>query len=234
MRAGEPDERVSLPMPLDLTAVFVNEGSRLPFEYALDLSDVDFFGHTPIRQPVKISAAFTNRAGVVTMKGTARLRYEAPCDRCAADAAAELEVPLEHVLVTAAEDGEADDMVLCPDMRLDAKELLRSDVLLALPLRHLCSEDCKGLCPRCGKNLNEGECGCKPPPDRVILKEVLNMAVPKRKTSKARRDKRRSSVWKLEAPTLMKCPRCGEYKRPHRLCPACGYYKGRDVLKKDA
>ena len=56
------------------------------------------------------------------------------------------------------------------------------------------------------------------------------MAVPKRKTSKARRDKRRSNVWKLEAPTMVKCERCDSYKRPHRVCPSCGYYKGRDVL----
>ena len=57
------------------------------------------------------------------------------------------------------------------------------------------------------------------------------MAVPKRKTSKARRDKRRSNVWKLSAPTLVKCPNCGEYTRPHRLCSACGQYNGREVVK---
>ncbi len=57
------------------------------------------------------------------------------------------------------------------------------------------------------------------------------MAVPKRKTSKARRDKRRSSVWKLDAPTLVKCNNCGELIRPHRLCASCGYYNGRQVVK---
>lgn len=57
------------------------------------------------------------------------------------------------------------------------------------------------------------------------------MAVPKRKTSKARRNSRRSSVWKLDAPTLVKCSHCGEYKRPHRICSNCGYYKGREVIK---
>ena len=44
------------------------------------------------------------------------------------------------------------------------------------------------------------------------------MAVPKRRSSKARRDTRRNNVWKMSAPELMKCPHCGEYKRPHRLC----------------
>lgn len=60
------------------------------------------------------------------------------------------------------------------------------------------------------------------------------MAVPKRRVSKARRDKRRSSVWKLDAPELVKCSQCGELKRPHRVCSACGYYNGRQVIKKEA
>lgn len=60
------------------------------------------------------------------------------------------------------------------------------------------------------------------------------MAVPKRKVSKARRDKRRSSIWKLDAPALSKCTQCGELKMPHRVCPICGYYKGKEVVKVEA
>ncbi len=60
------------------------------------------------------------------------------------------------------------------------------------------------------------------------------MAVPKRKVSKARRDKRRSSVWKLEAPTMQKCPKCGEYVLTHRVCKACGTYNGKEILKIEA
>lgn len=56
------------------------------------------------------------------------------------------------------------------------------------------------------------------------------MAVPKRRTSKTRRDKRRASTWKITAPELVKCPSCGAYKRPHRVCPECGQYKGRQVI----
>ena len=56
------------------------------------------------------------------------------------------------------------------------------------------------------------------------------MAVPKAKVSKARRDKRRSSVWKLDMPGMVKCPKCGEYILAHRVCKACGYYDGKEVL----
>jgi large subunit ribosomal protein L32 len=54
------------------------------------------------------------------------------------------------------------------------------------------------------------------------------MAVPKRKTSKARRDQRRATH-KLEAPRVNTCPQCGSPKRAHRVCPTCGTYKGREV-----
>ena len=57
------------------------------------------------------------------------------------------------------------------------------------------------------------------------------MAVPKRKTSKARRDKRRSSVWKLETPSIVKCPKCGEFNLSHRVCSNCGSYNGEQVLE---
>ncbi|MDD6265996.1 MAG: 50S ribosomal protein L32 [Clostridia bacterium] len=60
------------------------------------------------------------------------------------------------------------------------------------------------------------------------------MAVPKRKVSGARRDKRRSSVWKLDAPTMVKCPKCGEFKLAHRVCKTCGSYAGKEIVKTEA
>lgn len=59
------------------------------------------------------------------------------------------------------------------------------------------------------------------------------MAVPKRKVSKARRDKRRSAVWKLQQPALGRCSNCGELTAPHKVCKACGYYKGVEVIAKN-
>lgn len=58
------------------------------------------------------------------------------------------------------------------------------------------------------------------------------MAVPKRKTSHARKSSRRSTVWKINAPTLVICPNCGEYKVAHRACGNCGMYNGRQVIVK--
>lgn len=56
------------------------------------------------------------------------------------------------------------------------------------------------------------------------------MAVPKRKTSKARRDKRRANSNKLKKTTVVRCPQCHEPKLPHRVCKSCGYYKNKEVV----
>lgn len=56
------------------------------------------------------------------------------------------------------------------------------------------------------------------------------MPNPKRKHSKARRDKRRGANSKMCAPTLAVCPHCKKLRLPHRVCPHCGYYKGKPVV----
>jgi large subunit ribosomal protein L32 len=56
------------------------------------------------------------------------------------------------------------------------------------------------------------------------------MAVPKRKTSKSRRDKRRTH-WKTDGPELTTCPECGEPRLPHHACESCGHYRGRQVVE---
>jgi len=57
------------------------------------------------------------------------------------------------------------------------------------------------------------------------------MAVPKRKTSKAKRDQRRASNFKLEPPNLSECPQCHALKPSHIVCKACGYYAGKQVVE---
>ena len=60
------------------------------------------------------------------------------------------------------------------------------------------------------------------------LYSTAAMAVPKKKTSKSRRDKRRAQHG-IEAPRVNVCPTCHQPKRPHRVCPTCHTYKGREI-----
>jgi large subunit ribosomal protein L32 len=58
------------------------------------------------------------------------------------------------------------------------------------------------------------------------------MPNPKKRHSKARRDKRRAN-WKLEAPNMSLCPQCRQPKMPHRVCPTCGHYNGKEIITAD-
>jgi len=59
------------------------------------------------------------------------------------------------------------------------------------------------------------------------------VAVPKRKTSKGRRDKRRANHMKVKGVSLSVCPQCKQPKYPHRVCVNCGFYKGREIIKQE-
>lgn len=152
-------------MIIELESIFNTEGMKYPFDYELSLAGIESFGYQPIQDPVKVKGQIENKAGIVSLKANAGLVYEAPCDRCAKDVKREFNFPVEHTLVVTLESGENDAFLEVPNMRLNLDELVEEDVNLALPTKYLCNEECKGLCPMCGKNLNETQCNCKAPVD---------------------------------------------------------------------
>ena len=152
-------------MIIELESVFNTDGLKIPFDYELSLSGIIVSGVAPVTEPVKVSGYVENKAGIVNLKASAALKYEAPCDRCAENVISQFSFPVEHTLVVALESGDNDDFLEVPNMRLNLDELVEEDVNLALPTKYLCNDDCKGLCPICGKNLNKSQCDCKAPID---------------------------------------------------------------------
>ena len=146
-------------MLLNLSGVFAGSES-LPFEYEMDLSDLEFSGCSSLKKPVKIKGAAKNRAGVVFIELTAEYTISAPCDRCAADIERKESLPLTYVVVQETEGEDTEDFVVAEDQKVDLAPLVRDDIVIRYPSKLLCSPDCKGLCPNCGKNLNEGDCDC--------------------------------------------------------------------------
>ncbi|MBQ3817318.1 MAG: DUF177 domain-containing protein [Clostridia bacterium] len=147
-------------MIIDLKKVFVNDNSSLPIEYELDMSSVDLRGVFPLKSPVKISGIISNRASIVVLKASISYTYTSPCDRCGIETSEEISVNIQKALAASIEGEESDSIIIVPDMKLDLDEFIYSEVVLSLPTKHLCSDNCKGICFKCGKNLNEGKCGC--------------------------------------------------------------------------
>lgn len=147
-------------MILDLKRIFATDNSVLPIEHTLDMSDVDFMGNFPLKNPVKVNGAVSNKASVVSLSLNIEYQFSAPCDRCGCDAVHNHTVTVDKLLATAIERQESDTIITVPDMKFDVDEFVYSEVILDLPSKHLCKEACKGICFKCGKNLNNGECGC--------------------------------------------------------------------------
>lgn len=147
-------------MIIDLKKVFVNENETLPISYALDLSDVEYMGLYPLKKPVSIVGNIVNKASLISFNAKITYEYDALCDRCGRDSAREYTVLVDKSLATSIEGEESDTILLVPDMKLNLDEFLYTEVIVSLPMKHLCSEECKGICAKCGKNLSEGKCDC--------------------------------------------------------------------------
>ena len=164
-------------MLIDLKHIFATDNSFLPIEYSLDLSSTEVSGVYPLKKPVTLSGTVSNKASLVVLDAVITYEYSAPCDRCGTETKRMHTLRLNKSLAVSIEGEESDSILTVPDMKLDLDELLYSEVIVNLPMKHLCKEDCKGICPKCGKNLNDGKCGC---PEKEIdprlsaLAELLN------------------------------------------------------------
>jgi uncharacterized protein len=148
-------------MIFELEPIFNNVGAVLPVDYRMDWSDVPLNGVCPFREPVRVQGEFRNRAGVVSVRVRVQFALELFCDRCAQSMRQTFVLPFEHVLVRELADESNDELILLESFRMDLDALVSEDVFLSLPTKFLCREDCQGVCPTCGQNLNDGPCSCK-------------------------------------------------------------------------
>lgn len=165
-------------MQLDLSKIIDQPGASASFSVSLDLSDLQFGSCFPLKTPVTASGTVRNTAGVLMTSGTITARIDGVCDRCAGEFTEDVEYPLEVVLVTELADEDHEDEWTFPleGNKADMDEIVRTVFILNMDSKLLCSDDCKGLCCRCGKNLNLGPCDCQKEidPRFAALQQLLN------------------------------------------------------------
>lgn len=148
-------------MRLDTKTAFACDGFKENYSFLLDFSQLVYNGIMPFKPTLKVNALLQNRAGVVTLKTDVSFEYHTPCDRCRKDTIKNFDYSFMHTLVLSQNNENTDDYIEVPDFILDLNELVKDDILLELPGKFLCDDDCRGLCPICGSDLNIGQCGCK-------------------------------------------------------------------------
>jgi uncharacterized protein len=161
-------------MVLDLNRIISGSVTELPFEYILP------FNFAPYELPqnldgvvfpngITITGRVVDNGGYVTLKATITGSYNAECVRCLAVVSGTYESIFERAL---AEDGslennegdDSEDYAIIKDGMLDLDPLIYESIMLEFPSKILCGENCRGMCPECGKNLNEGDCLCNRKP----------------------------------------------------------------------
>jgi uncharacterized protein len=162
-------------MLLNVQRIINAPGERIDFQFDLDLSHVDFGGRYPVSQPVVVTGDVRNVAGMLLLRLTAETVLDAVCDRCLAAFCQAKSVQYETMLATQLEDEDSDEILLLEDGCVDVGELARTAFILEMDTKTLCSEDCKGICPGCGVNLNQGSCTCKKETDPrlAVLAQLL-------------------------------------------------------------
>ncbi|MBQ2719077.1 MAG: DUF177 domain-containing protein [Clostridia bacterium] len=173
-------------MKLDLRSLLAGEIRTLPVDFTLavdkgltadpqsPLYAVRFCG------PVAACGEVVNNAGYIRLSLTLSSQYVAPCARCLTDVPGEFSLSVERTVVTPkmAEDMDErdDDFIVTEDGFLDADALLTELFEMNFPSKVLCREDCRGLCQRCGADLNVAPCSCSgktPDPRLAALGPLL-------------------------------------------------------------
>ncbi len=165
-------------MLLGLSKIIECPGASQDFSTSVDLSDLLYGTVKPVTEPVLASGTVRNTAGVLVMTGLITTTIHGVCDRCASDFDRDVEIPIDVVLVTELSNEDSEDEWVFPleGDCADLEDIVRTVFVLNLDSKMLCKEDCKGLCCRCGTNLNDGPCKCQKEldPRFAALRQLLD------------------------------------------------------------
>ena len=162
-------------MRLNLSSIIEIPGGSVPFSCELETEGLDFPSVKAYpRKPYAEGRVF-NEAGILRLTGTLVAEMICLCDRCGEEFESLKEMDLDATVV---EENPEDDpsLFVLEGNEIDLDEILSTLFILDMETKFLCKEDCKGLCPTCGKNLNLGPCGCRKPidPRFAVLEQLLD------------------------------------------------------------
>lgn len=148
-------------MLLDVKPFFSSYDTKKEFSYSLDLSSMIQDDGISIITPVLVSGYLQAKRGAVTAHWHISADLHLRCDRCLSEFVQPFSKDYTHRLFYTWKQGQDDDAILLNQDCLDLDSAVLDDILVSLPMKILCKETCKGICPVCGVNRNDAECHCE-------------------------------------------------------------------------
>ena len=149
-------------MVLDISKLINNDGASIKVSEDIEFDTLSFNGQN-IRflTPVHLEGSVKNINNLLSMYFDCNFDYVSQCSRCLADTEKKLDFKIEEVFSKTELENENDDVIILSSNEIDLKEIAEQSFFCALPIAGLCKDDCKGLCPVCGCNLNTESCSCE-------------------------------------------------------------------------
>ncbi|MDO5724765.1 MAG: DUF177 domain-containing protein [Tissierellia bacterium] len=152
-------------MILDLTEFLRDDVKDANYDFTLEnlpeeLQDLGI--HLPLQYHIYVYKI----ANILEVETNVDLRYTCYCNRClkklsrSMNLSLESTYPLDSELIDFYEEDPNSDLLILDNNKIDTTKLVRDIIVSKMPMREICSEDCKGLCPKCGADLNKEECNC--------------------------------------------------------------------------
>lgn len=160
-------------MKLNLRKIIEVPGGRVPFSCVLPVDGLEHPSVIAYDGPLLAEGAVVNTAGTLTLMGMIAAKYRCVCDRCGAQFDREKSVTVNAGIAV---DESEEDLFQMEEDTIDLDEILYTCFVLDMEAKVLCKPDCKGLCARCGANLNHEECTCKKEidPRWAVLEQLLD------------------------------------------------------------
>jgi uncharacterized protein len=147
-------------MKVDVRDILKSNGESLDIEFDNKIEELNVTdSEISFDKPVYFKGNVLNISGVLKLEGDLKAEYEAKCIRCLKDIKRTLNIKIKEDIQSADTVDETEAYTYF-DNHFDLGKILTDNIILNIPMKDLCREDCKGLCPVCGADMNIADCGC--------------------------------------------------------------------------
>lgn len=146
-------------MMIDISQLFGKKGMTMPLSVSETINEtLDYPDVVEFVEPVKVEGILTNVDETLVLEAKGQTLLSIPCSRCLTPVKVEVQFVLNEKFRHAGEINEETETF--SGDTIDLTDMVKRSIVINIPMKVLCTDNCKGLCPVCGQDLNEKECGC--------------------------------------------------------------------------